>query len=170
MVASSLARVPREGFSWYIFMLEDDFSDALRTQLRDNFEGLGRAVGPDTLVVRGFDPNQIRNEWGVLAIGSPALVVTDRIPIDAALPAGARVIDFDLASEYATHDSIVPLLKRLVEALNDSEAMKLLERDTAEPGAVKKLWGWVEEYLELKPNFMGFGLNMNAFIRNWTKS
>lgn len=168
-VASSMARVPREGFNWYIFMVEDDFNDALRSQLRDNFESLGRAVGPDALVVRAFDPGQMK--WGALYATPPALVVTDRVPIYGDPSSEGRMIEFELTNRFARDQfSIVPLLQKLVRALNDPEAMRVLERDTVEPGSLRRFWGWVAEYTELKPNFMGFGVNLNAIIKGWANS
>jgi len=61
-VASSLATVPSIGFSWYVFFVESTWNDPIGQQLRANFETLGRRVGPNTLVVRGYDEHAIANE------------------------------------------------------------------------------------------------------------
>lgn len=162
-IGNSLLRVPREGFDWFVFFVEDNYDDELRRQLRDNFEPLGRAVGPNALVVKAFDPDAMAREWILLGVSPPALVVADHVPVPGEHDTGRR-IELGLDAEFARSHSIVALLKQLVEALHDPEAMQALEDAHAEPGRIRKFWGWLGKYGEIKPNFMGFGINGNAII------
>lgn len=57
MTASDIGTIPVSGFNWYVLYLEDAFSDPISEELSSNFITLGREVGRDILVVRGFDPN-----------------------------------------------------------------------------------------------------------------
>ena len=54
-----------------------------------------------------------------------------------------------------------------MEALKNPEAMSQLESSDVQSGKLRRFWGWIAEYTELKPTFMGFGINMNAIIRDW---
>jgi hypothetical protein len=162
-LARSLATVPRQGYDWYVFLVEDSFDDELRRQLRSNFEQLGKAVGPNALVVKAFDPDQMADEWSRLGVRPPALVVADHVPAYDAPSAGRR-IELGLNAEFVKSHSIVGLLQELVKALHDPEAMHVLETAHAEPGKIRTFWGWLGKYTEIKPNFMGFGINGNAII------
>lgn len=161
--ARTLATVPRQGFDWYVFYVEDSFDDELRRQLRANFDQLAKQVGPDALVVKALDPDEMAIEWGLLGVTPPGLVVADHVPTYGEERAGRR-IELGLQAEFAKSHSIVGLLQQLVKALNDPEAMAVLDDAHAEPGRLRTFWGWVAEYAELKPNFMGFGINGNAII------
>jgi len=90
MIASDVATIPCEGFSWYVLFLEDAFDDPLKTQLAANFLTLGREVGRDVLVVRGFDPSEFFQsayetitlydpEW-TKRLKRPGILVSDTAP------------------------------------------------------------------------------------------
>src|SRR6266498_1144130 len=61
-VASCLATVPTSGFDWYVFYLEHTWDDPIKQQLLNNFQELGRRVGPNALVVRGYDAEEFARE------------------------------------------------------------------------------------------------------------
>jgi len=61
MIASDIATIPASGFEWYALFLEDAFDDPVKTELSNNFLALGREVGRNVLVIRGFDPKEFYN-------------------------------------------------------------------------------------------------------------
>ncbi len=176
-VATDLATVPIDPrYSWYLFLLEDHWQDDLRRQLADNFMNLAREVGSNSLVVRGAHPEQFYSQ--VLyeyALSDrmdrrekilPAILVTDTPPRelrhnDAAVP-GARIALFPLASMAARPADLTAFLQVLCATVRSPEAMedlKRLDKDDA-----RRRWGWITRYLELKPSFFGFGVDIDAMI------
>jgi hypothetical protein len=172
MIASDIATIPASGFSWYVLFLEDPFNDPIKNELSNNFIELGKEVGRDVLVIRGFDANEFYQSayetFGeVNNMTRPALLISDTAPVflleeDAKLRA-AKLILIPLASfRNRPPGSIAELLRHLVIALKDDDAVRALKR--LEPGAIKRGWGWLSKYADLKPNFIGFGVNLNAMF------
>jgi hypothetical protein len=157
-------------FSWYGFFVESTWNDPIKQQLRANLETLGQRVGPKTLVVRGYDEHAMANEVVEAAglfderfrpISPPALIVSNR-PLqsldDPEALKDAKIISLNISG---AEGSLPNLLDSLVEALTDANAMAALE-DPKEETRLKRFWGWVARYAELKPTFFGFGINLNA--------
>jgi hypothetical protein len=97
----------------------------------------------------------------------PALLISDTAPRllleEAAKLSAAKLILIPLTSfRGKPAGTIVELLRHLVTALRDDNALGALQR--LEPGAVQKGWGWLRGYAELKPSFLGFGVNINAAL------
>ena len=177
MVASSIATIPAEDFHWYILFLEDKYNDPIKAELHSNFVTFGHEVGPDTMVVRGYDPESFYasvyetltlydDEW-VARIERPALLVSDTAPrLLLGEPAKLNAAKLILIPLRPFRDkgsgAIVDLLRDLVAALKDDDAVSALQR--LDRSVIKSKWGWLSRYLELKPNFMGFGLNLNAVL------
>lgn len=171
-VASSLATVPRSGFAWYVFVIEMSWEDSIKKQLTDNFLQLGKRVGPDVLVVRGYDEAAMAKEVvEAVALADrrfetlepPALIVTNRPLQSFSSPdglQGAKIITFDLRG---VNVDLPRLFEQLVDALRNSEAMDALE-DSSKRGRVRVFWSWLAQYAELKPTFFGFGPNINAIL------
>lgn len=177
MVASDIATIPTSGFSWYVLFLEDTFNDPIKSELSSNFLELGREVGEEVLVIRGFDPNKFYDsayetvtlyddEWR-RRMTRPALLISDTAPKllleESAKLRAAKLILIPLAPfRSKPPGSITEMLRDLVSALRDEDALRALEQ--LEPGTLQKGWGWFSEYSDLKPNFMGFGVNVNAVL------
>lgn len=176
-IATDLATIPLSPrYSWYVFLLEDQWSDQLRHQLERNFINLARAVGPNALVIRGAEPegfySQVLYEYALqdrMQKGDkvlPALVVTDTPPATLRRDDGAiheaRIMLFPLARMDARPTDLTAFLQALSEAIQAPESLDALER--LDRGAIRRRWGWITRYLELKPSFMGFGLDIDAMI------
>jgi len=177
MVASDIATIPTTGFTWYVLFLEEAWNDPIKIELQNNFLELGREVGRDVLVIRGFDPNEFYSsayetltlydaEW-FNRITRPALLISDTAPRllleEAAKLSAAKLILIPLTSfRGKPAGTIVELLRHLVTALRDDNALAALHR--LEPGALQNGWGWLRDYAELKPSFLGFGVNLNAAL------
>ena len=169
-LARSIARIPNAGFSWYIVLLEDGWEDDLRRELGRNFENLAREIGEDALVVRGIDrapfSMEILRAYGIRRLAAfPALLVSDVSPSailahPELIPSASSVV-LPLQSVSRQTGSLANFLRDLTETLHDDQAIKALrDSDRTE---IHRRWGWLKR-LELKPNFCGFGLNLNQVI------
>ena len=171
-LATSIMRIPSEGFDYYLFLLEDNWNDELRREFSDNFENLAREVGTDTLVVRGTDRTAFSyavferydiNMHTVL----PALIITDTAPTKIGEGSErlkkAELIVIPLENQYTQHGSITRILKEVASTLRDKEAIDSLE--SLDKSRIKRKWGWLR-YFELKPNFAGFGINVNQILED----
>lgn len=183
MCASKIGTVPTEGFEWYIVLLEGPFGDAIREQIDKYFLTLGKEAGLDVLVVRGYDATTFRNSFIESAafyrsedapffepddwkqVDLPALVVTDALPTAVETRSGldqARVMIFPLRQIYEKHQDISIFFGKLLAALNSNEASDALNRlDTS---GIEKHWSWMTEYVEMKPGFFGFKLDLGKLI------
>lgn len=165
----NVAKVPASGYEWYIFLLEDDWRDNLRQELSDNFHILAEAVGDRSLVVRGAKREQFSGEvfatYGIKVTKLPALLLTNISPSaasqDASSSKDVRAIVISLERRYDHAGSISQLLRKIVETLKEPEAMEALEK--LDRSKIERRWGWLR-MLELKPNFCGFGVNLNAVV------
>jgi hypothetical protein len=177
MIASDIGTIPASGFSWYVLFLEEIWNDPIKAELQSNFLELGKQVGPEVLVIRGFDPEEFYQsayetltlydeEWHK-RITRPSLVISDTAPRlllgESAKLRAAKLIVIPLAPfRNRPPGTIVELLRHLVAALRDENALSALEH--LEPGAIQKGWGWLRKYAEVKPSFLGFGVNLKAVL------
>lgn len=178
-IATDLARVPGIGFEWYVFLLEDSWNDDLRRELSDNFENLAKEVGPKALVVRGAEPqsfyDQVFYKYALHKQGFegrdfplPALLIADMPPMkireNKEWMQKAKMILLPLAIEYRRPESIADFLKKVAQLIQDPEtfdALNVLDRTR-----IERKWGWLSRYLILKPNFYGFGVDLNQIIED----
>lgn len=177
MIATDVATIPAAGFSWYILFLEQIFHDDLSKQLSENFITLGKEVGRDVLVIRGYDPNTFfdsayetftlyDDEWND-RLQRPGILVSDTAPAlllsEEAKLKSAKLIYLPLSSFQKTPtNSLASLLRQLVKSLNSPDAYQALRRQ--EPRKLSTAWGWLRNFVDLKPNFFGFGVDINAMI------
>jgi hypothetical protein len=192
LVSTTLASVPSTGHDWYVFLLEDNWSDDLRDELSRNFETLAYELGPNCLAVRGLnrrdfneqvaqkysetfrDAGAFRDHLGSdRGIEPPALVVTDTAPrVLETVPPGAaseikiRTMVFPLRKLRREPGRVTDFLAMLAKSLRNDEAIKALDRSQFEE--VRSFWGWLR-FFELKPNFCGIGINLNAVFEEFEK-
>jgi len=180
-IATDIATIPSQGFEWYVFVLLDDWSDSFRDELERNFDRLVSAVGKDCLVVRGAKPKEFYNQVldsqlmrsAATRYGRPplpALIVSNRTLGSMNEHTGeksmddARVMIFPLAQRYVRPGSITSFLQRLAENIKN-KSFDEIEKDEHEE-SLKSRWRWITEYMELKPTFFGFGVNLNKILEN----
>lgn len=183
VAATDLVQVPANSeYHWYVFLLEDRWDDELRRQLRDNFFTLADEVGPRALVVKGgerfYDFAQKVYELyrpdthAYQSLHTPALLITDIAPADLQEDPDrlgqTKTILLPLGERYREATSIVPTLRKVVEAIKDPQAIASLENPYE--NSLEGYWGWLPRYFELKPNFFGFGVNLNSMIEDLYKS
>lgn len=168
-------------YCWYVFILEDNWRDDLRNEVRENFEIFAKESGRHILTIRGFDCNEfygqvfrkysLENNYKMEDIERPALLITDTHPNDiSGNPEDlfvARIILLELRPYYEKHKSTIPFLQELIYSLSDTEAFdSLIAKNKS---MIVRKWGWLNRYLDLKPNFMGFGININEIISRFMK-
>lgn len=183
-ITTDIARIPSQGFEWYVFVLLDGWSDPFRDEIEKNFDRLVAAVGRDCLVVRGAEPegfyNQVLNsELMTLATEKnkrpalPSLIVSNRPPISMNEHTGiksmddAKIMIFPLAEKYVKPGSVTSFLQKLAENIKE-KSLDEIENDQ-DQARLKSKWRWLIEYLELKPNFYGFGINLNKVLEDLFK-
>ncbi len=186
-----MARVPTTGFDWYLFVLLDDYEDDLAVELKRNLDAIGKAVGPDTLVVHGYDNDTFLSEvtWAMRAhmpdtLVPPALVLSSQVPkaspshpdavpppaLPDQRPAGsdptapAQVLVVPLAAEYAQQGTLRPLLNSLIQAIHDPAAFAALTNEHEDPSALCRHWGWTNKYLSIKPSWFGFSIDVDRIL------
>ncbi len=178
-IATDLARVPGIGFEWYVFLLEDSWNNDLRRELSENFENLAKEVGPKALVVRGAEPksffDQVFYEYALRNRGLegrdfplPALLIADTPPMeireDKERILEAKMILLPLAPEYRRLGSITDFLRKVAQSVQDPEAFDAL--NALDRTGIERKWRWLSQYLILKPNFHGFGVDLNQIIED----
>ncbi|GAG98614.1 unnamed protein product [marine sediment metagenome] len=178
-LSTDIARIPATGFDWYVFMLEDSWEDDLRREFHYHFKNLSREVGPEALVVIGDKPNdfffQVFTRYSIYLKGydgqrfpRPALLITDTSPqaiIDEPeILENAKILIFPIEEKYLRPGSITNFLRDLCYALQDPESFQALEELNDQ--TIYEKWGWISRYFELKPNFYGFGVDLNSILDN----
>jgi hypothetical protein len=165
-------------FEWYIFLLTDGLSDALRRDIEENFDKLGEIVGENAVVIKGYDPQRFRREVreaysGISprlgSIRPPALFVTDLSP--KALEsqnAQGRAIVFPLKNMRPEHGSVADFLSVLADSLTDPETLSAL--DMNDSGFFEKKWSWVSRYLSIQPEFLGFKADVGKMLEDLAKN
>ncbi len=172
-IATDLGRIPAAGFQWYTYVLSDGWNDPLRDELARNFDRFAAAVSPNCLVVRGAEPEAFYNAFldsQLMALAQrghlplPAVVVSNRTPHQIDDSTGiknleaVKILTFPLSKRYVKPGSITEFLKALAETLKDGGAEDIDDQ------TLRSKWRWIVEYLELKPNFCGLGVNFNKVL------
>lgn len=162
--------------NWYVILLEDNWKDDFRNELYDNVDTLADEVGPKNWVVRGHKNRKDEFFKAIFArykldqshheiekFPRPAILITDTVPsADGQEEENFKRILFPLAKQYVKAGTVSDFLKNLAETLRHPDAKEALEGLSEEKFV--KSWGWILTCFELKPNFMGVGLNLNALI------
>ena len=166
-IAREMVQVPASGYSWYLYLLEDDWRDTISDTLLKNFDTLVKESGPGVLVVRGvvradFTHDVMRTYGLPHEPPKPALFVSDQSPDDVMRRVHGqpepKALVVTLRLRQDSGHSLVEVLARFTEALRDAKSIDAL-RDCDKSNAEKR-WGWLRA-LELKPNWFGFGFNVN---------
>ena len=67
-----------------------------------------------------------------------------------------------LGENYAHPGSITAILREVSASLRDEDSIDLLE--SLDPSKIEHHWGWITRYFDLKPNFFGFGVDLDQVI------
>lgn len=170
-IATDLARIPSDGFSWYVLLLTDGWRDGLRDELDLNFERLAAAVGPDCLVVKGADPTAFYNDLVASGLVEraeptlPAVMVSSHSPEELDQSQGGNQADdpkimlFPLGDRYLRAGSVTDFLRELAATLSSHDPGTL-------PQEQANRWAWLPRYFDIKPNFFGIGVDFDRVIED----
>lgn len=170
---SGLSRVPVvPGIDLYIFLLGQRIWDgSLMATIENNFSKLAEALGPDAAVVAGHDGVDLTREFVELALSNSEF---GRLTEFGEATGGAILILGAHPQEWTDQDIVLyaPLL-RLEELFGSIDIFleelcrfsrerrpEFLERFQDKENVLDLL----NDVVELKPNFFGFGLNINEAI------
>jgi hypothetical protein len=168
-ITSSAVTIPSTGFDYFVFFLNDEYTDNLRRDFEENFWNLAKDVGKKTLVVNGFDRIQFSEQvfeiYQIKTRSVPAILITDTPPaIVEKFPlnkSNIKMVYIPLETIYKSQGSIVKVFKYIAESLRHSDAFELI--NSRNPVEIEKRWGWLR-YFSIKPNICGFGVDMNQFF------
>lgn len=195
-LASDISKVPTN-FKWYVLVLEDVWNDKLREELTQNFETFSSEVGSNVLVVRGLKPAAFYDT--IVSIYDlpnrlwvpnkklhypppPALLITDTspsllLPFDAErnIPRDVepyqnnlKIILLPLAENFVRPGSITEILKQLSITLRSDQLLEALSSQNT--SVLSNAWSWFTHYFEVKPNFLGFGVNILKLVDDLFKN
>ena len=173
-LARNIARIPSAGFEWYVIVLEDDWDDDLRRDIDRNFNNLVDRVGEKSLTVRALNnprdfTEQVHDAYGLETTAPiPALLISDLPPTNALqhpeMRSNANTIIFPLGRKGSGVKDLPGFLEKITTALRDDDAVGALKK--ADKRAINEKWGWLR-FLELKPNFIGFGADLNKVLEKY---
>ena len=179
MTVSDIAKVPTEGYDWYVFILDDKWDDPFREELRGNIETLGNEVGRDNLVVQGFDrmdfDSQVFHRYRLYLqehqfdfFPLPSIVVSNipppEIEVDNEEIKNSVLLIFHLSDQYIRPGSISDFLGELSRTLRNPKAEQVFMKP--DKTSFQALWGWIDKYFEIKPEFLGIGVDVNQMLND----
>ena len=165
---SSLAELPVDNtVGFYVFSVAHrGWQGGLSDIIDRNFTEIARAIGQDSVIVKGLQEELFSEEvcrtylgrhYSVLLSEMPALLITNAHPSNVTESTFKLFTPLKRAEEK--FGSIDAFLSRLVLFVRDRDQTFLdlfqREEDFARDGA---------NMLELKPNFCGIGININAIL------
>ena len=171
-IASDIAKIPSVGYEWYLYLLTDSWNDPIQNSLLDNFDQLSRSVGTDCLVVKGSNSEEFYNGFVdsqfvdlIRTTGErifPSLVLSSHPPsklnefVNKETADRKEIVSFliPLRMKADLHD----FLRKLAETIKSGDPRELFENNP------ESKWAWISEYLEVKPNICGVGLNLNPYF------
>lgn len=170
-IATDIAKIPSVGYEWYLYLLTDNWDDPIQEALLKNFDQLSQSVGTSCLVVKGANPEQFYNSLIdsqfvelIRTTGEelfPSLVLSSHPPskLNESSGKGANIkgaVSFLIPLRMKA--DLHSFLRKLSETIKSGDPMELFENDP-----VSK-WAWMTEYLEVKPNICGVGINLNPLF------
>lgn len=176
-LASDVASVEgkERRFDRYVFLLDPGWPDDRRREILENFDNFSAAIGKRALAVRGLYPEHFSAEvletYGLMGevregVLSLALLISDVAPSEAIAKRNSQIkprsVVLHLAELYKGPGSIADLLREVARVVKETDALTVL--DSMDRSHIENRWGWVTRYVELKPSFFGFGVNVNNVI------
>jgi hypothetical protein len=167
VVSAGLFNLPDSNYEYYIFILggNANWKGGVLESIFDNFDHLAKEVGPKSVILKGLNPR----EWTEEIVNTYFESVES---VETLIPA---ILVTDSSPNRVNKDSL-----RILIALNEIEnKFKSIEiffdlltdftnkRNNNFVEYAKENINWVTEFnkvVELKPNFNGVGINLNALL------
>lgn len=164
---SSFGELPiEEDVTLYIFVIDVNWKGGVMQSIEENFALLAQRIGPKAVIAKGFQESLWSEEicykylgvdYDKLIESLPALLVTDSHPDQISEESLRLFIPLDRAEKkYASIASFFSALtdfahNRDADFLNKFHDVSALDRAL--------------NIIDLKPNFFGLGVNVNALIK-----
>lgn len=164
---SSLAHLPiDDAIDLYIFVINGGWQGGNHDIIERNFSRIAKEIGSKAVIAKGFDDQQWSGKICTKYLGKnyedifrllPALLITDSHPEKLTEDSTRLLIPLDNINEkFGNSDRFFSALTKFARDKNPA-FLELFERKES---LVKTTTGM----LELKPNFCGVGINLNAVI------
>lgn len=164
---SSLCRLPiDDAVEYYVFDIGGGWKGDTHEAFTRNFRILAERFGPEAVLVRGFTPAHITDEVIERYFGPhgkdlghlmPALLITDSHPDHLTEDSLRLVISLRHAeTEFGNLEAFLDALVLFVRDGDETLLKRFSERE--------KRFDAANEIIDLKPNFFGVGININALI------
>lgn len=163
----SLAELPlQKGINLYIFLINGRFKDDLFEKLERHFPELARDIGEQSSIVRGlsegFSTQVCRRYLGKspneMYASLPAVLITDARPEEISDTTTRLLVPLrHAASEFGSIETFFRALCDFCQTRDPAFLRRFEERSD-----------WMQaanEYVDLKPNMFGFGINLNKLIQ-----
>ncbi|GKT11644.1 MAG: hypothetical protein ISEC1_P0611 [Thiomicrorhabdus sp.] len=164
---NSLGNLPIEDdIEVYIFVVNGNWQGGFYDLIEKNFSNIARKIGSNAIIAKGLDQEQWTNEVaekyfgenaGQLFQALPALLLTSDHPENISKESYKLIVPLrDVESRFGDWDVFFKSLTKLAQG-DDTEFLERFED-------VEDLIDKGNSVIELKPNFFGIGINLNALI------
>lgn len=191
-IATDLATIPMGDYTWYVFLLNEDWEDDASRAVSRHFENFARDVGRDILVVKGAEPRHFYHQmvelYGLRERGAinttiydplgdeipfPAILVADRIPeyieevYDPQEFDKLKIMVFPVGGDFVRSEDVGQFMKYLSDTLRLTDDFSILTRPYFK--GVKAHWMWLTQFMAQPPNFLGCGRPFNEILSTFFK-
>ena len=167
---SSLGNLPVDDtVNFYIFIVNGDWNGGDYEILENNFSNIAERIGPNAVIAKGFDSKAWTGDVAKAYLGKnarelfgllPALLLTDSHPDNLNDDSFRLLIPLGDAKErFGNFDTFFAALSDFAVSRDSAFLEKFEdESDLIEAG---------NSIVDLKPNFFGVGINLNAVIERY---
>lgn len=169
---SSLGNLPvEENIELYIFIIDGSWHGGTIEKINANFENIAKQIGPKAVIAKGFEEGLWTNEVCEKYLGKdyshlynllPAILITDNHP-DHLTETSARILVplKGIEERFEDLDYFFNSLSRFARFGDKSFLEKIKNENDLLTNA--------NQIIDLKPNFFGIGINLNALIKKFRK-
>ncbi|MBB4255453.1 hypothetical protein [Rhizobium sp. BK008] len=172
---SSLAELPRDDdVKIYIFVLTDGVRSDLHDALQRNFLAIAKGIGTEAVIATGFDEHLwtedlMKRYLGDASIAQfyrylPGVLITDSHPDEITEQSLKIVVPLEVAQKkFGSVDAFFSALIAFAKGRNQ----EFLGTITSDQSAMLNIIAHLNDIVDLKPNFAGLGINLNAAVNKW---
>lgn len=167
---SSVGNLPiDENVSLYIFVVNGSWRGEPYEMLEKNFSNIAQQIGENAVIAKGFEPKAWTSQIAKAYFGKdsndlfsalPALLINDAHPDNIAEDSMRLIVPLrEVEGRFLDWDNFFQLLSDFALNKNPDFLEKFKEK--------KKAVDVANRIIDLKPNFFGIGLNINAIIEKF---
>lgn len=167
---SSVGNLPIEdNISLYIFVVNGTWRGEPYTTLENNFTNIAQQIGENAVIAKGFEPAAWTDQVAKIYFGNdsndlfqalPALVLTDAHPEQLNESSLRLIVPLrEVEGRFLDWNNFFHSLTEFAVNKNPEFLEKFKDKSQAIDSA--------NRIIDLKPNFFGIGINLNAAIEKW---